>query len=1296
MQTISELKEQPVTDTPLLVFDCVLSNGQTEQWSTHQVTVGGSTYQPRVLQHSVFDIQTASDQGIDGSPRISVVLANADSHFSEIERATGWKGARLTVAFLFYDLRNDAPLTDPAVVFQGICNPPDQIKESTFRLTAINRMNLQRLLLPQVRIQRRCPWEFPATLHQRTEAVDGGANGKYSRYYRCGYSAGVAGGTGNLDGSAPFTSCGYTRQDCQARGMFTRFGGIEFVPPAISVRGYGKDWSTSAVSDNQARYNDYVPMVYGTAWWEPLVVFARNDGNLTRMEALLGIGEIEGVLTVLVSGVEIPLGVSGRNMTGTGWYNIQTLGTRDGAFDYNFLDGSGNPAGDPYGSMAYLSVVVPNQLNNGTSLPTVKVLAQGLKVPAYAADGTYISDQFSSNPAWILLDVLRRSGWAASEVDIPSFAAAAAYCDESIDSTDLNGNPVTLPRFQCNLVLQNRRSGGDVVRGVRNAARLYLTYGPGGVLQLQVENTAALERPVKPGWSNGTQPLNGGWPSYEFGDGSNGFSGILRRPNGEPSVTVTARSIADTPNRLSVEFQDALNGYQQDSYELVDPADIALAGQEVSKTLPALGLPHYDQAARILKFNLDKSIRGNTYIEFDTSVRAFGIRPGDLITVTYLKEGLNRQPLRVLKISPATNYRTSTITAQIHDDAWYSDTNGQVTSPGGVTQGNAGVGIPRPLIGTVVDDNGDVQFGVVESTATSGDGTVETSVSVSFVPPAGPGNGSAVAGPGIPLLSLAPTVGTGGTLQGGETLYYAVSGEDSGGNESALSFIVRASISNDGSSVTLSGLSFAPRTSAFHVYRGSTPAELFRIASDQALAGQFTDTGLADQLIAPPDSNFDHANFYWRMELQPESAVTLHSSASVGSGSLQMTANRYRSMMARITRGTGAGQERAIAANDATSLTIAPPWSVEPDATSFFVVAETGWRFGALTRSSPVQFAVPNRSGEVVHLTGRAANVNDVECAPEVSTVTRWQIGGGGTSDSDVPPMPFFGLGPGQRGGTVELSGVSFTDLTNTRTISAATLTMYYWNELQGTPAITLASAVGTDDVLLSLSSAGSAQPGSFIQIELEVIRVEAVENNGTQYSVTRAIHGSQAAAHAAQTPVYPLLSKTVIAPFPPDFFGSPYSGSWSYPITLPDVRVASAELFVTNQKGNSPAQDIYLTHTTDSGLRTLSGGQYSIQVDGYLAVDQSAAPALVMEASHSVRDVYAVLGAPADAPVELQLKVNGASYCQLTFAAWATISNTVDGNTLGPLPSGAQVTLSVLSVGQTVPGSDLTVIIRL
>src|SRR5450432_1104629 len=263
MQNIYELRAAGITDTPLLVFDCVLPNGQTEQWSTHTVRAGGKTYAARVLQHSIFEIQTASDQGVDGIPRISIVLANADSHFSEIERAAGWKGSRLTVGFLFYDLRNGAPLTDTSVIFQGVCNPPDEIREATFRITPTNRMSLQRLLLPQVRIQRRCPWEFPADSDQRVEAVNGGASGKYSRYYRCGYSAGETGGVGALNGSAPFTSCGYTRTDCQQRGMFSNFGGLEFVPATISVRSYGDANShTSAVAVNAARYNDFVPMVY--------------------------------------------------------------------------------------------------------------------------------------------------------------------------------------------------------------------------------------------------------------------------------------------------------------------------------------------------------------------------------------------------------------------------------------------------------------------------------------------------------------------------------------------------------------------------------------------------------------------------------------------------------------------------------------------------------------------------------------------------------------------------------------------------------------------------------------------------------------------------------------------------------------------------------------------------------------------------------------------------------------------------------------------------------------------------
>ena len=236
---------------------------------------------------------------------------------------------------------------------------------------------------------------------------------------------------------------------------------------------------------------------------------------------------------------------------------------------------------------------------------------------------------------------------------------------------------------------------------------------------MKVENTLALEQPPKAEGSNAISDVNGGWPVYEFGDGTDGLSGILRRASGEPSIRTYRGSTAETPNRLTVEFQDAFNEYQQDSLSVFDVDDSLRAGQEISLALPALGIPNFNQAARIARFQLDKAIAGNTYVEFETTVRALGLKPGDLITVTYLKEGFDRQPFRIVNIAPSTNYRTALITAQIHDDAWYDDDNADPFVSGSAgRQQRYGIGMPRPLAGKVRDENGDEQLEVTETAST--------------------------------------------------------------------------------------------------------------------------------------------------------------------------------------------------------------------------------------------------------------------------------------------------------------------------------------------------------------------------------------------------------------------------------------------------------------------------------------------------------------------------------------------------------------------------------------------------
>ena len=345
MATIDTLKEQTTPPTPLFLFDCLLASGATERWSTHAVTVGGNAYPARLMKHNSFAVQSSADT--------TITLANADSHFSEIERETGFRGSQVTVTFLFYDLIANAAASEARTIFRGIGNTADEITESGFRVTFTNRLNLSRIVLPEVRIQRHCPWTFPATAAQRAEALTGGANGSYSNLYRCGYSADQSGGVGTLNSGAAFATCDYTRTNCVARGMFStdassnataRFGGLEFVPPQILVRSFGEQGShLSPEVDNLALYNDLVPLVYGTAWYQPPISWAFNDGNLTHMEVLLGMGPVQGAVTVVVNGIEIPQAATGLDMTATGWYSIVTPGTRNGAFDLGFMDGSGNP-----------------------------------------------------------------------------------------------------------------------------------------------------------------------------------------------------------------------------------------------------------------------------------------------------------------------------------------------------------------------------------------------------------------------------------------------------------------------------------------------------------------------------------------------------------------------------------------------------------------------------------------------------------------------------------------------------------------------------------------------------------------------------------------------------------------------------------------------------------------------------------------------------------------------------------------------------------------------------------------
>lgn len=1302
MTSIAEMKEQATTGTPVLLFDCVFPDGTVERWATHKIREGDHEYDPRVLSHSAFELRIPGEETLDAAGRTSIAVSNVDGRISQLDRSKGFKGCRLLVRFGFFDLESGQAETPLEAIYAGVGQPADEIREESARISFTDRFSLTRILQPSLRIQPTCPWHFPRTEDERAEASGGGGEGRYSAFWKCGYSPDQADGCGSTNGAEIYTECSRTVSDCRQRGMYSkdaaghttaRFGGFTYLPASILVRPSGEKsprWSEAI--EGKARANDPLPLLYGTLWTRALVNFARSDGNLTHYELVLSTGQVSRVLKVLADGMEVPPGHAGTNMTGTGWFNVVSDGNRNGGANPFFLNAGGEPEGDPHGSIATLAVAIPNKLLSGSSLPRFEVLLEGMPLPQFEEDETELPPNFTSNPAWILLDLMRRSGWRRSEIDLGSFAKAAAHCDEMIQVVDESGASKAVRRFELNLALTERRSLTEIVRGIRLSTGLTLSLTATGQLSLMIESRLSSQSPTKRVTSNAASVLNGGWPAYEFGDGTSGRGGILVR-GGRSTLRIWRKSGNETPNRLSVELQDSFRAYQQTSVSVIDADDERLHGYEISAGLPALGLPHTNQAMRAIRHQLNKTIHGNRFVEFESGLQGVGVRPGDLITLTIAAEGMDRAVFRVLGVSIGQNHETVRLTCREHQEQWYEQFENGGSVHGGAGSVEYAGGVPRILAGRQFTPDGRTTLEITEGEDDVEGGLVE--LIARFTPP----DNQVLSRLPAPIVDLTPNViDGGGSLTGGRSIYYGLTSVDENGRESPLSFLVRADLPaglTEGA-VEITGIATPITAAGARVYRGSHPLELYRLAALGRTQDKFIDTGGELELKTPGDPNYDRAELLWRFELLPDTPCSSWSEHMVGKTGLGLAPNAYQGAIVRISSGRGSGQERRIVSHTADELLIEGQWTVIPDATSRFSISEPGWKSAGSSTEDELRFWVPARYGQRLHVIARSVSGTGVTCPLTLCSITDHLLGGGSGTDSDVPGEPVFAVSTGDQAEVI-LGAIGFETLDNTFSITSGTLTLHYWDELLGPSPYSLEVTAQLGSTVLALNTTSGIAPDQYLQLGRELVLVLAVR--ATEVDVLREQFGTAAEEHAQGSPVWPLSRQVSTLSFPPGFFGSPASGSYTHRVTLRNARIASAELTVRNRHGNSPTAQSEYCGTPNFGLRTAQGQQLTIQLGGVPAVESGIAPPLPIPSSTVVYDMYAVMSTgPVGGNVVVRVRANERTLCELTIAGGTGWSNVVSGFGLPPLVEGEFIEVDVLAVptGEgSHPGRDLTVALR-
>jgi len=296
--------------------------------------------------------------------------------------------------------------------------------------------------------------------------------------------------------------------------------------------------------------------------------------------------------------------------------------------------------------------------------------------------------------------------------------------------------------------------------------------------------------------------------------------------------------------------------------------------------------------------------------------------------------------------------------------------------------------------------------------------------------------------------------------------------------------------------------------------------------------------------------------------------------------------------------------------------------------------------------------------------------------------------------DYAAPPEPVFGIAAYP--GTLLFAGIGFQDLTNTRTISTFTFTVWHYDE---TAPIQTSLTASIDDQATSISATnlGSFAPGDFALLEAEIVRLVSINGNSAQ--IERAQKNSTATAHNADTWLTLLSKRLFVYHVPRDFFGTPASGEWEAREPFPSMAVCAVELYVTNLFGHSPTRiNNYTSNLVDGRLRILSGEQVDLIVEGILGIESDVVPPVYLPRAASIRDIYAYCrNAPLGGDIQAVVKVAGNPLGTVVIQDGQTWpANSIDGKDLPAIGPQHAITLDITSVGSIYPGERLVVTIRL
>ena len=404
---------------------------------------------------------------------------------------------------------------------------------------------------------------------------------------------------------------------------------------------------------NKQSNNAQIPVVYGERLLGGTRVFVETSGTdntYLYMALVLCEGEINAVTEIQVNDETVTF--SGGFANGTEiTSNDSNYGTTVKAQPFYGADDQSASSllstltnwgsNHKLSGICYVAFRFEWDADKYTGIPNIKVKVQGKKISTFDGSSNETTGQYSTNPAFVLLDFLRNErygkGIPLTEIDVPSFYTASTIADTTV--TYYTGTTGKL--FECNAVLNTNKKILDNVKTLLRGMRGLLPYVQ-GEYKLLIEST-------------GTATFT------------------LNEDNIIGGIKLESERKEQKYNRVLVNFVNPEKGYQADTivYD-TDHATLKTADggflQEGNVTLDTINSPY--QAHEFGKIVLQRS-RNNLKLGLTVNYEALDLAIGDIVNVSSTILGMTNKPFRVSGMTLNANF-TASLSLQEHQDSWYT------------------------------------------------------------------------------------------------------------------------------------------------------------------------------------------------------------------------------------------------------------------------------------------------------------------------------------------------------------------------------------------------------------------------------------------------------------------------------------------------------------------------------------------------------------------------------------------------------------------------------------------------